>query len=202
MGSKWQGKAWATLGDSITEANGYQPLVQEALGFAKVDNLGKSGCPLTAGGETDKGSTVNVGAGIGSYDCVTVFAGVNDFRLHKPLGTLESRNPYDFYGAYAALIEGILLRNPYCRLSLWTPLQRNKDGFDTERRNDQGCQLRDYVNAVRAIGAHYALPVLDVYEQSGINQLTLPAFTVDGLHPNEEGHRRIAGMAISFLESL
>lgn len=51
MGMKWKGKSWLTLGDSITAANGYQPLVQAELGFARVGNLGKGGCPMTAGGE-------------------------------------------------------------------------------------------------------------------------------------------------------
>ncbi len=199
---EWQGKTWATLGDSITEANGYQPHVRAALGFAEVANYGRSGCPMTAGGDTDEGSTVRVGAGIGRYDCVTVFAGVNDFRLSKPLGSPGDIGIHTFYGAYATLIESILKAHPVCRLNLWTPLHRDKDGFDVETRNDCGCRLDYYAEAVRVLGRRYALPVLDLYRESGINALTLPLFTSDGLHPNEAGHVRIAGMAASFLERL
>ncbi|MDQ0878592.1 lysophospholipase L1-like esterase [Paenibacillus sp. V4I3] len=203
MQSKWVGKTWGTLGDSITEAGGYQPLIQSALGFSSVINYGKSGCSMTAGGDRDYGATTHVGKTIdASLDCVTVFAGVNDFRLDKPIGGIGSTDIYTFYGAYTTLIEDILAKNPHCRLSLWTPLQRDKDGYDIFYVNAVGHRLYDYVEAIKQIGRLYALPVLNLYEQSGLNKLTLPLFTSDGLHPNESGHRRIADMAIPFLLSL
>ncbi|UKS27136.1 SGNH/GDSL hydrolase family protein [Paenibacillus sp. HWE-109] len=203
MLNKWTGKTWGTLGDSITEAGGYQPLVQEALGFSSVFNYGKSGCPMTAGGDRDYGATTHVGKTIHTeLDCVTIFAGVNDFRLDKPIGLLESDNIYTFYGAYRSLIEHILAANPRCRLSLWTPLQRDKDGYDIFSVNAAGHRLYDYVEAIVELGRLYALPVLNLYAQSGLNKLTLPHFTSDGLHPNEAGHRRIADMAGPFLAGL
>jgi lysophospholipase L1-like esterase len=200
---KWLGKSWGTLGDSITEANGYQPIVSARLGFSRVMNYGKSGCTMTAGGEKDDGATVKVGRHIDpTLDCVTIFAGVNDFRLSKPLGSIENRDILTFCGAYVTLVEHILTKNPSCRLNLWTPVQRDKDGYDIDYTNDAGHQLIDYAHRIKAIGLVYALPVLDLYAESGINKLTLPLFTSDGLHPNEAGHQRIAGMAASFLERL
>ncbi|RTE10625.1 SGNH/GDSL hydrolase family protein [Paenibacillus whitsoniae] len=203
MSSKWTGKSWGTLGDSITEAGGYQPLVQAELGFARVVNYGKSGCTMTAGGERDYGATTHIGKAIDtSLDCVTIFAGVNDFRLDKPLGELGTGDIYTFYGAYASVIEDILTKNPACRLSLWTPLQRDKDQYDIFYVNAAGHRLSDYADAVVAIGRRYALPVLDLYAESGFNSWTLPHFTSDGLHPNETGHRRIADMVVPFLNRL
>jgi lysophospholipase L1-like esterase len=201
--SKWEGKSWCTLGDSITEANLYQPLVLEKLKFAELLNAGKSGCPLTAGGDRDYGATVNVGRAIEPiFDCVTIFAGINDFRLDKPIGYKEDRDIYTFIGAYIELVESILSKNPACRLSLWTPLQRDKDGYDSYHVNSVGHRLIDYVNAIKTIGLEYALPVLDLYAESGFNRFTLPLLTSDGLHPNQEGHRRIADLAIGFLERI
>jgi lysophospholipase L1-like esterase len=200
---KWTGLGWGTLGDSITEAGGYQPLVAEALGFGRVVNYGKGGCPMTAGGDRDYGATVNISETVDpTLECVTVFAGVNDFRLHQPIGQLGSKDIYTFYGAYETTVERILTANPSCRLSLWTPLHRDKDGFDIDTVNEAGHRLGDYAEAVRQIGMRYALPVLDLYSESGFNRLTLPTFTYDGLHPSEAGHQRIAGMAISFLQRL
>jgi lysophospholipase L1-like esterase len=200
---KWQGKRWGTLGDSITAANGYQPLVGIALGFAEILNYGRSGCPMTAGGDTDEGSTVMTGRGIDpKLDCVTVFAGTNDYRLNKPLGRLHDKDRHTFIGAYTTLIESILAANPSGRLNLWTPLQRDKDGFDIDSANEQGHRLADYTEAVVILGRRYALPVLDLYAESGLNKLTLPVFTRDGLHPNETGHARIASLAIPFLERI
>jgi lysophospholipase L1-like esterase len=200
---KWQGKSWCSLGDSITAANRYQPLVGALLGFSSIVNEGKSGCPLTAGGERDYGATVHIGCNQESiYDCVTIFAGTNDFRLDKPIGRREDRDVYTFYGAYLQLIEAILMKNPACRLSLWTPLQRDKDGFDIYSVNNAGHRLVDYVEVIQAIGAEYALPVLNLYAESGFNRFTLPVLSSDGLHPNEEGYKRIASIAGSFLEQL
>lgn len=180
----WQGKTWATLGDSITAANGYQPLVREALGFDETRNYGKSGCPMTAGGDTDAGSTYRVGLGIDRVpECVTILAGTNDYRLGKPLGRWNDGDPLTFVGAYTGLIEGLLTRNPATRLNLWTPLQRDKDGYDTEAPNEAGYRLSDYVEAVLTLGRKYSLPVLDLYAESGFSKLTLPLFTDDGLHP-------------------
>lgn len=203
MNGKWKDTTWATLGDSITAANGYQPLVQAALGFSAVQNLGKGGCPMTAGGERDYGATTHMGKAVeGSPECVTIFAGTNDFRLDMPVGTIDGRNICTFYGAYTALVEEILTANPACRLNLWTPLMRDKDGWDIFSVNGAGHRLADYVEAVLEIGRRYALPVLNLYGQSGINLLTLSHFTSDRLHPNEAGHRRIADMAIPFLAGL
>lgn len=203
MNGKWTNKAWATLGDSITAANGYQPLVQEALEFSTVQNLGKGGCPMTAGGDRDYGATTHMGKAVeGEPECITIFAGTNDFRLDMPLGTIETRSIYTFYGAYTALVEEILTAHPASRLNLWTPLMRDKDGWNIFSVNGAGYRLSDYVEAVREIGRRYALPVLDLYGQSGINLLTLAHFTSDRLHPNEAGHRRIADMAVPFLNGL
>ncbi|TDF93200.1 SGNH/GDSL hydrolase family protein [Paenibacillus piri] len=201
--ARWEGAGWGTLGDSITEANGYQPLVVSRLGFGSIVNYGKSGCPMTAGGGTDYGATVNIGRTVDpSLECVTVFAGVNDFRLHKPLGGPNSYDSLTYYGAYRTLIEQLLTANPYCRLNLWTPLARDKDGYDIHFTNEAGCRLGDYVEAVRQVGREYALPVLDLFAESGFHKLTLPAFTSDGLHPNAEGYRRIVDMAAAFLARL
>jgi lysophospholipase L1-like esterase len=201
--SKWSGLSWGTLGDSITAANIYQPLVSEALGFSRVLNYGQSGCPMTAGGPTDHGATVQIGRSIdATLDCVTIFAGVNDFRLSKEIGTMASKNNLTFYGAYQTLIEDILIKNPLCRLSMWTPLHRDKDGYDIHYVNEAGHKLSDYAAAIQDIGCTYALPVLNLYVESGFNKLTLKHLTADGLHPNEAGHRRIASMAVSFLNRL
>lgn len=203
-GSQADGQgSWATLGDSISAAGGYQPLVCAEAGFAAMLNHAVSGCPMAAGGERDYGATVHAGRALQDIpDCVTIFAGTNDFRLDKPLGSIEERDIYTFCGAYATLIEDLLTRRPEARLNLWTPLQRDKDGWDTTFVNGAGFRLPEYAKAVREIGAYYALPVLDLYAESGITRLTLDYFTHDGLHPNEAGFQRIARLAIAFLERI
>jgi len=201
--SRWEGRSWATLGDSISAAGVYQPLVAAELRFGEVDNYGRSGCCMTAGGYRDEGATVHVGRRLTrSYDCLTIFAGTNDYRLGMPLGFPQDDSLHTFFGAYAALIEGVLTAAPSCRLNLWTPIQRDKDGYDSERPNELGHLLIDYVQAIKELGRAYALPVLDLFAESGLNKLTLGHFTTDRLHPNEAGHARIAQMAVPFLNRL
>ncbi|MFD0682810.1 MULTISPECIES: SGNH/GDSL hydrolase family protein [unclassified Paenibacillus] len=201
--NRWRGRSWGTLGDSLTEANGYQPLVCSRLGLSRVMNYGKSGCTMTAGGDRDYGATVNVGRNIDqTLDCVTIFAGVNDFRLNKPLGEPGSYDILTFIGAYRTLVEHILTNNPGCRLNLWTPLPRDKDGYDIFSTNEAGYRLFDYVQAIQMIGLNYSLPLLDLYAISGFNKLTMHYYTSDGLHPNENGHLRIADLAVAFLARL
>ncbi|ULL18223.1 SGNH/GDSL hydrolase family protein [Paenibacillus sp. H1-7] len=200
VSKRWHGRTWGTLGDSITAAGGYQPHVQKAAGFRSVTNYGVGGCPMTAGGETDYGATVNVGERIdSSLDCVTIYAGVNDFRLNKPIGVQEKRDRTTFLGAYATLVEHIMERNPQAVINVWTPLQRDKDGYDIHYVNAAGHRLIDYAEAVKHIGEAYSLPVLDLYAISGFTKETLPQYTTDGLHPNEAGHLRIAELAAEFL---
>lgn len=200
---RWENKVWATLGDSITDINRYQPLVAEQLKFASVINLGRSGAPLTAGGNEDDRTTFRMALGMEDVpDCVTVFAGTNDFRLSKLIGNAHSRDIGTFCGAYMTLIEHLLERRPDCRLNLWTPLQRDKDGWDTAKRNEVGLRLEDYVEVVGIIGRQYAIPVMDLYAESGFTKQTLAHFTTDRLHPNEAGFRRIADIAVAFLNKL
>ena len=202
--NRWSQKSWLTLGDSITKANGYQPIVKERLGFSKVDNKGINGQTM-AYQKTNK-STYYIGKDINykQYDLVTIFIGTNDFRYNKKLGKL-SNNEYDqatFIGAYQLLIEKILKSNKDIDLVLITPLQRSKDGYDINFTNEAGYKLIDYVNAIKDLGRKYSLPVLDLYSNSGFTNNTLSVYTRDNLHPNEKGYKIIAQKMYSFLLNL
>ncbi len=147
---KWNEKVWLTLGDSITKANGYQPIVKEKLGFSRVENKGINGQTM-AQQKTNK-STYSMGKNINykEYDLVTIFIGTNDFRYNKKLGKIEenSKNIYDestFIGAYQMLIEKILSSNPSINLVLITPLQRTRDGFDMNHTSMMKVLLLDLI---------------------------------------------------------
>lgn len=196
---KWNEKTWLTLGDSITKANGYQPIVKEKLGFANVDNKGLNGQTM-AYQNTNK-STYSIGKEIDykNYDLVTIFIGTNDFRYNKKLGKLGEYDEKTFIGGYEMLIEKILSSNPYIDLVLITPMQRTKDGYDINFTNKVGSKLIDYVNGIKDLGEKYSLPVLDLYSISGINTQTMNVYTRDNLHPNKNGYKRIAEKMYRFL---
>lgn len=197
--NRWSQKSWLTLGDSITKANGYQPIVKERLGFSKVDNKGINGQTM-AYQKTNK-STYYIGKDINykQYDLVTIFIGTNDFRYNKKLGKLGEYDEKTFIGGYEMLIEKILSSNPYIDLVLITPMQRTKDGYDINFTNKVGSKLIDYVNGIKDLGEKYSLPVLDLYSISGINTQTMNVYTRDNLHPNKNGYKRIAEKMYRFL---
>ena len=47
----------------------------------------------------------------------------------------------------------------------------------------------------------YGLPVCDLYSNSGITALTLDTYTMDGLHPNDDGYERMGSVLADFLMS-
>ena len=77
-----------------------------------------------------------------------------------------------------------------------TPLHRE----DEEKPN--GEKLAQYVDIIKETARYYALPVCDLYAESGI-QPRLPVikekFCPDGLHPNDAGHLILAQKIAGYL---
>ena len=53
----------------------------------------------------------------------------------------------------------------------------------------RGYKQRDYVNAVKEIGKLYSANVIDLYDNSGINELNLEEWTFEGVHLTNEGYK-------------
>ncbi len=198
----YRNKNWITLGDSITKAGVYQNNLSYM--FKEIDNKGING--QTMGYQSKNTSTYDLGKTINfkKYDLVTIFIGTNDFRYHKPLGSLKNINSNDFddttyFGAYQLLIEYIKKSNPHIEIILITPIQRVRDGFDIHCFNKENYQLIDYVNATKKIAHLYSLPVIDLYAESGITKDNINIYTRDGLHPNEKGYELISQHIENFL---
>ena len=82
-----------------------------------------------------------------------------------------------------------------------TPLHCSNE----DKPSSQNEPLKTYVEIIREVAEYYSLPVLDMYENSGI-QPNFPAnslaYTVDGLHPNDAGYELISELVLKFLKSL
>lgn len=218
--SEWFGKKFVSIGTSITWqdgnpyadsgeiARGYQTVIKEKLGFASYINEGKSGRAIANGTANGDGiNTTGKKVDYKDYDLVIIEAGTNDFKLNVPLGIIGSVkdstfNTETFYGAYRDLLGFILQQNPTVQIVLLTPLQRDNAGYDVEYTNSANHKLAEYANAVKAIGEMYALPVCDLYANSGINALTLDLYTMDGLHPNDLGYERMGAYCAAFLKTI
>ena len=139
-------------------------------------------------------------------DVVVVFGGTNDFgHGDAPLGTFSDRDDNTFYGALHSLIVKLINKYPKAVLVFLTPLHRDGEytlinSFGLRRE-----PLIKYINAIREVAEYYAIPVLDLYKNSGmqpsvdiIRELYLP----DGLHPSDLGAKKISDMLYSFLNTL
>lgn len=218
----WYGATYCSHGDSITwqdgkayiqgsqlgeTARGYQTILKEKLGLASYTNYGQSGWAMAV---VNSNGVVNTITGVSSYaeyDLCTIACGTNDFKLNVSLGTIgqigdTTFDATTFYGAYRKAVEYILTSNPSIRLVLMTPLQRDNDGYNVNNTNTAGHKLIDYVNAIKAIGEMYSLPVCDMYSKSGITKLTLNTYTMDGLHPHDVGYERMGGFLCKYLLNL
>jgi len=64
--------------------------------------------------------------------------------------------------------------------------------------------LIEYVRIIREVAEKYSLPVLDLFRTSGIYptvQTVRDAYLPDGLHPNDLGHAKLAGIVEQFLRN-
>ena len=138
-------------------------------------------------------------------DIVAVFGGTNDYgHGDAPIGDFSDKTPDTFYGALHYLYKTLIEKYPESFIFVITPLHRKDD----ENPRGEGkketdiAPLKEYVRIIREVAEYYSLPVLDLFSDSGI-QPDLPVlykkYTVDGLHPNNRGHRLIAQRIVSFL---
>ena len=197
------------LGDSITEGAGasiyencYVEVLKRKFSLAEARNYGIGGTRiarqriLSAEAKFDRDFPSRVGEMEENADMVVVFGGTNDHgHGDAPIGCESDRTPDTFIGACHTLYAS--LKDKFsCPIVVLTPLHRA-----VENRED-GIELKDYVNLIKAIAPQYGLPVLDLYEKSAINIATLSELTGDGLHPNDRGHEILAEEIGKYLQAL
>lgn len=177
---------WVALGDSITYLNdhldetgdrvtkGYMTLVTEQLPHIKYINKGYNG--WTAVGIAEKINELD----LPKADIYTIFLGTNDWWSSLPVGTLEdytgNQNHNTVYGAFRVIMDKLRSLNSSAKIILMTPMQRGDFVYINSYHNNaygsyrdkNGQQLSDIVNAIKSIGKHENIPVVDLYNDSGI----------------------------------
>ncbi len=218
-----QGKKAAFLGDSITHGVGvthweklYMFRLKEMGGLSDVQNCGLCGTRIARQHKPsppefsywDDDFCKRVEDIDGDADIIVVFGGTNDFgHGDAPLGTPDDRTPDTFWGACHYLMNRLLERFLGKTIVIMTPLHcSSEDNHKViEENGDRVVTLSTYVDIIKAAAAWYALPVLDLHTQSGIQPrvpLLAEAYCPDGLHPNDAGHERIANLLYHFLLNL
>lgn len=206
------------LGDSITEGAGtsshdkmFTMLIEREYG-AICQNYGIGGTRIArqktpTEEKWDRDFISRVPEMDNDADIVVVFGGTNDFgHGDAPLGTMNDRTPYTFYGALHCLYTALVEKYPDVPVVILTPLHRwNEDSPKGDNKPEPVGTLKEYVNIIREVAEYYSFPVLDLYKESGL-QPKIPViqqkYVPDGLHPNDDGNAILAHKIARFLETL
>lgn len=179
---------WVAIGDSITYLNdhldetgnrvakGYLTRVTEKLHNIHYINQGHNG--WTSGGIADEIEKL----GLVKADIYSVFLGTNDWWAGRPLGTISdyqnNTGNYTVFGSYRIIINKLRSLNENAKIILITPLQRSDFVYMGDRKNNaygsykekNGQSLAQFAEAINAIGKFEDCKVIDLYNESGINQ--------------------------------
>lgn len=203
-------KKIACLGDSITEgvnASGWQwhryiDSWCKGNGIeTTVINLGIGGTLVSdAVGNTAQAFVRRLDTIPTDADVVVVFGGTNDWGNNATLGAISDTGTITFYGAYKHILEWLAVNRPNAKVLTITPLKRYYRGSGTVWKNAQtepnskGNLLGDYVQAVKEVSDLYAVPCVDLHNDSGLNpvlEVVRTRYMGDGLHPTAEGNKRM-----------
>ena len=219
------GKKINFLGDSITEGSGVSDVINNRYDNrlkAKYDlitnNYGIGGTRLahqTKPSEKPRydlcisGRAYNVDP---SADITVVYGGVNDY-LHgnAPFGEWGDATPATFVGAVRFIMNLFKTEFPTQTVVFMTPARCHFYGVDCTVPSPHAYKcsdarpLADYVSVIVRTGEELGVPVLNLYENLGIDPMREEdrvQFTADGLHLNDDGHARLAELLGDFLVAL
>lgn len=202
--SKWRGKKYVALGDSITygfiprnytgypgQLNSYARLTADALGMSFV-NAGISGNTValaTSGGTPmcERYTELDNDA-----DLITVMGGTNDIRKGVALGTMSDRTETTFYGALHILLGGLYQKyfvnqgtttGKNKHIVVLTPIKLLETSGGTSGGTGTLYDLEPWCDAIKEVANYYSFPVLDMYNLSNMN----PHLN-QTVHGTEEGY--------------
>ncbi len=208
-----KGKKIAFLGDSITEGHGtsceeatFVYKVGERGGFRASINYGIGGTRIARQQKIDLYDRFDLDfcmrcEELDQYsDIVMVFGGTNDYgHGDAPIGSPEDRDPGTFWGACHYLMNRLMERFQDKPVIIMTPLHRADELY-----RHKGVQLIDHVEIIRKVADYYHLPVLDLWNESGLDpkdEAIREAYVPDGLHPNDAGHEILAQKILAYLQA-
>lgn len=194
------GRHLAFVGDSITQgrfdkdgdqghaletttSKSFCELVAEMAGDDDVGNFGIGGARVS--GNLWLSLLTNCGK-VSGYDVVFVCGGTNDYG--------NNVTEADFRSAYETVVETLIAANT--EVICCTPVYRtNKTGA-----NSQGLWLSDYAAIIREIAAAKGCKCIDLLAFTSDGCFS--RFCPDGLHPNEMGHKVMAGWIVQECDRL
>ena len=214
------------LGDSITEGTGvinipenrYDNRLKKMYNLKAINNYGIGGTRLAHQEKPSEKARYDLCFCGRAYnmdpnaDLIVVYGGVNDY-IHGDacFGKMEDRTPETFCGAVYHLMELIKTLYPGTPVVFVTPAHCHFRGVSDKEvsprpvKKPDAKPLVEYVKVIKARGEELEIPVLDMFENLGIdpnNEEDMVRYTEDGLHFNDDGHAFIARALGDFLTAL
>lgn len=136
-------------------------------------------------------------------DVIAVFMGTNDFcqsgnhveykavtdELFTNIENGTLTTPTSFDEAYALMI--YKMKQKYdaygTTIFCFTLHDAGFINYETNQNYQDGTTAESFNDIIRAVAEHYGLPVVDIYNDSGINSDTATTYTIDRCHPNAVG---------------
>lgn len=188
------GKKYYLFGDSITywdsRTSWYDPevymvaypsYIRDVLG-AVISNRG------IAGERSDQITNRLVATDLSDAYAVTYMAGSNDIQQSVPIGELGTLNTSTYIGNLEKGLQYVLQNYPQVKFYFISP-PYFKDH-----------NITPYCEAMQQVAEAYAIPIIRWDLIGGINKINTDYYTVEGLHPNNLGHKLFADKLIPFLQ--
>lgn len=169
---------------------GFETYIRNDLHARAVANRGESGktTPQIC-------AKIAVATDLTNYDVMTIMGGDNDDRLGVSVGTIQpvggTFDTSTVCGALQNAIEYALAQNSTLRIILMT------EPIGWTYQNGKMDRVSDLIpNAYRNVAKQYSLPLIDLWNESGVNELTRETFYADPApednqlymyHPNNKG---------------
>lgn len=181
------------------------------MDVAKVYNFGKKGSRLAVTEDRNDSFVERLSSVLAQpADVILLLGGVNDFQHDVPLGKPGDTDTTTVCGAMETILTGLLTQFPTAQLVVMTPMKERfqhptKNYPDSFTANGQGLVEEDYAKAIAACAARYSVPVIDLFNGSGISpflEAQQKKYMPDGLHYSPEGYDRLAKRIAAGLEAI
>ena len=125
-----------------------------------------------------------------------MFGGTNDFWHHSTaLGNVTDSSTNTFCGALNYVLDYLQTNQPNAKILFVFPMHQYFSGNSDSHDFGYGT-LKDFRNKAKEVCEYRGVYMLDLYSCSGtcvsINETQRDLYTIDGIHPNANGHSLIA----------
>ena len=185
---------FTAFGDSITYGadliiggrveNPYPTVVSNILGLKSYENKGVSGATLCSNNLNLTCMTDVITSYTSETDIIVVLGGVNDFNRELPLGDIDDTDTSTIYGSLHVSMSYLSENYSDAFVFYMTPYKEYFHGVLWSDDNSQGYNLQDVANAIKEVAAIYNIPVLDLLEVGGFEEVMYDE-DCDGIHPNQ-----------------